>query len=233
MSRKVARASETRDGRRARKQARILAAARGLLRQHGHERLSLRDVARRAGLSPAGMYEFFDGREHLVATLGGEAGSRLARALGAATKEVADPVERLVRLGLAYIRFAQRHPADFMLLYGRLSRRRSLAEDVLAESEYGQIRAAIADVVGVGRVSGADPRFLEALSYGFWSVIHGMAMLQLTHLAGFRADFGPAHRLVLESIAASWQRMDWERILAQHAEAPGPKSSVRTGRRAR
>lgn len=44
--------------RRARKQARILTVARALLRDYGHERLSLRHVARRAGMSPAGMYKY-------------------------------------------------------------------------------------------------------------------------------------------------------------------------------
>ena len=228
MTRRAARDPETRETRRTRKRARILTVARGLLRQHGHERLSLRGVARQAGVSPAGMYEFFHARDDLVATLAGEASARLSRGLRTSTQDTTEPVERLVQLGLAYIRFAKRHPADFMLLYGRLSRRRSLAEDVPAESEYGQIRSAVAEIIGARGVRAADPRFLEALAYGFWSVIHGMAMLQLTHLSGFRADFASAHRLVLGSIAASWRRMDWEEILAPHAEAPGPKPTIRT-----
>jgi len=99
-----------------------------------------------------------------------------------------------------------------MLLFGRRSARRSLAEDVPADSEYDLIRGAIADLVGVGRPGGADPRVLEALAYGFWSTIHGMAVLQLTHLAGFGADFAAAHRLLLEGTARSWQRADWTRV---------------------
>lgn len=219
MRRRTEKQPVTRAARRARKQERILTAARELLRQHGYERLSLRDVARRAGLSPAGMYEFFDTREHLVATLGGEAGARLSRALHASTRGVPDPLERLMRLGLAYIRFAKRNPADFMLLYGRLSKRRSLTDEAPAESEYDQIRSAVAQVVGTERMDVADPRILETLAYGFWSVIHGMAMLQLTHLAGFQADFATAHRLVLETVAASWRQIDLEKALALLAEA--------------
>lgn len=222
MSRRAAKPPVTREARRACKQKHILATARGLLRQRGHERLSLRDVARGAGMSPAGMYEFFEDREDLVATLGREASARLSRSLRTARRGAPDPVERLLRLGLAYIRFAKRHPADFMLLYGRLSKRRSLADEVPAESEFDQIRSAVAEVIGVGRMDGADPRFLETLAYGFWSVIHGMAMLQLTHLAGFQADFATAQRLVLESIATSWGQMDREQILAMYVEAPRP-----------
>jgi len=198
--------------RRARKKARILAAGRVLLRLRGHERLSLRDVARRAGLSPAGMYEFFDNREHLVDALADEACGALAAALRAAIAENTDAVERMVSLGLAYIRYAQARPADFMLLFGRRSKRRSLAEAVPAGSEYSIIRSAVAELVGVGRPGGADRIVVEMLAYGFWATIHGMAVLQLTHLAGFGADFATAHRLLLEGTARSWQRADWTRV---------------------
>ena len=230
MTRRAAKPPMTREARRASKQKHILATAHRLLRQHGHERLSLRDVARSAGMSPAGMYEFFEDREHLVATLGSATSARLSRSLRRATRDAADPVERLVRLGLAYIRFAKRHPADFMLLYGRLSKRRSLADEVPAESEFDLIRSAVAEVIGVEKMEGADPRPLETQAYGFWSVIHGMAMLGLTHLAGFQADFATAQRLVLESIATSLGRMDREQILTMYAEAPQSPSKARARR---
>ncbi len=113
MTRRAAKPPMTREARRASKQKHILATAHKLLRQHGHERLSLRNVARSAGMSPAGMYEFFEDREHLVATLGSATSARLSRSLRRATRDAPDPVERLVRLGLAYIRFAKRYPADF------------------------------------------------------------------------------------------------------------------------
>lgn len=222
MGRRVTKPPETRETRRASKLKHILTTAHELLRQHGHERLSLRDVARSAGMSPAGMYEFFEDREHLVAALGNEVNTRLSRSLRRATSGTPDPVERLQRLGLAYIRFAKRHPADFMLQYGRLSKRRSLVDAVPTESEYAQIRAAMAEVIGPERLKGADPRVLETLAYGFWSVIHGMAMLQLTHLAGFQADFATGQRQVLKSIATAWGQMDREQILAMYAGAHRP-----------
>ena len=197
---------------RARKQARILAVARALLRDHGHERLSLRHVARRAGMSPAGMYEYFDKRDDLIDALVGQANDALTASLRAATQGAADPLERLVELGLAYIRFAREHTADFLLLYGRRSTRRSLAEAVPAGSEYEAIVAAVRDAVSAGRPDGEVLPFLEVLAYGFWSSIHGMAMLQLGHLAGFGADFATAHRLLLAGMARSWQRADWKQV---------------------
>ena len=209
--------------RRARKLARILTAARALLREHGHERLSLRHVARRARLSPAGMYEFFDDREHLVDALAAGANEALVAALRAATADAPDALERLVRLGLAYIGFAQERPTDFLLLYGRRSTRRSLAQDVPAGSEYELIISAVRDVVSAGRPEGEILPFLEALAYGFWSYIHGMAVLQLGHLAGFGADFATAHRLLLEGMARSWQRANWTQVAGSPAAGSAPR----------
>lgn len=209
--------------RRARKQARILTVARALLRDHGHERLSLRHVARRAGMSPAGMYEYFDNRDDLIDALVGQANEALGASLRAATQGVPEPLERLVELGLAYIRFAQERTRDFLLLYGRRSSRRSLAEDVPAGSEYEAIVAAVRDVVSVGRPDGEVLPFLEVLAYGFWSSIHGMAMLQLGHLAGFGADFAGAHRLLLAGMARSWQRADWTKAAGSPAAGRPPR----------
>jgi AcrR family transcriptional regulator len=200
-------APSTRDMRRQKKRARILAAARSLLVAQGYDRLSLRAVARRARCSPAGMYELFADKEDLVEHLGEEASARLARALVMAGRRAADPVDRLVTLGLGYIRFARRNPDDFLLLFSRRqARRRSLVDQVPPDSPYAMIRGAVAATTDV---SGVDARLLEALAYGYWSTVHGMAMLQLTHLAGFRADFDAGSRIVLESMAEAWHQRSW------------------------
>jgi AcrR family transcriptional regulator len=191
--------------RREAKRERILAAARRLVLQGGVDELSLREVARAARLSPAGMYEFFESKAQLIEELGSEVSRALASAIAAAGRRADEPQGRLVAMGLAYVHFAVRHPQDFQLLFGRIvARRRSLAQDVPGESPYGQIRAAVARVIDLARLQRRDPRALEAFSYGFWSTVHGMAMLRLTHLAGFRADFETASRVVLESIVRGW-----------------------------
>jgi len=66
-----------------------------------------------------------------------------------------------------------------------------------------------------GRQSRQDQEGQGHKSGCFWSSVHGMAVLQLTHLADFEADFAAAHRLLLENTARSWQRANW-------TKAPGP-----------
>jgi hypothetical protein len=57
-----------------------------------------------------------------------------------------------------------------------------------------------------------------------------MAMLQLGHLAGFRADFATAHRLLLESTARSRLRADWTKVTGPAARrARSTRSAPRRG----
>ena len=151
------------------------------------------------------MYEFFESRSQLLEELGAGASQALARALLVAARGAGGPQERLLAMGLAYVRFALRRPEDFLLLFGRVvSRRRSLCDEVAGASPYGLLREAVAQVIDLDRMQRKDPRALEAFAYGYWSTVHGMAMLRLTHLAGFKADFETGSRVVLASVGRAW-----------------------------
>src|SRR5262245_24940699 len=93
----------------------ILEAARAHVLAEGHQNFSLRAVAKRAGFSPAGLYEYFSGRDEIVEALAAQARASLRAALERAAK--AEPgAEALVALGEAYIRWAKSKKEDFMLL---------------------------------------------------------------------------------------------------------------------
>jgi AcrR family transcriptional regulator len=178
--------------------AAILLAAREAILEHGPERFSLRDVARRSGYSPAGLYEYFSGKEDLVAAVAGESMGQLHAALTRAGRDT-QPPERLVALGLAYVRFACENPQHFLLVFARLpSQRSSLAVPPPAQSPYRVVLQAVQDGIDAGDFI-ARPGFgVEEMAYGLWATAHGMAMLQQTHLRQFKADFVDHDRRVLE-----------------------------------
>lgn len=90
--------------------------------------------------------------------------------------------------------------------FGRTcERRRSLAGRVPLDSPCGLLRAALAEAVHPSWLA-QDPRAFESFTFGCWSAVHGMAMLQLTHLRGFKAAFDAGSRAVLRSIAIGWKR---------------------------
>lgn len=184
---------------------RILAAARGLVLSKGHARLSLREVARKAGYSPASLYEHFDGKDAIVAALSAEASSALRLALSRASATGRTAAERLVSVGAAYVAFARERPEDFLLLFRELpSGRRSLRQAVPETSTYGIVVEAAGRAVEERGRRGRDRQVAEELAYGVWAAAHGMAMLQLTHLKGFDANFEEADRRLLGALVSGY-----------------------------
>lgn len=95
--------------------AALLAAARAELDQHGHAGISLRAVARRAGVSHAAPKYHFPDRAALLTALATEGFTALTTALRAAA--TAEPDNLLAALGHAYIDFGLTNPALFDLMF--------------------------------------------------------------------------------------------------------------------
>jgi AcrR family transcriptional regulator len=92
----------------------LVAAALDVLPEVGAQGLSLRDIARRAGVSSAAPYHHFADKDALVAAVAGECAQLLLAALEAAVAEAGDDQRRRFQLtGVAFIRFAVAHPAHF------------------------------------------------------------------------------------------------------------------------
>ncbi len=185
---------------RQRSRANILAAARELVLEKGPDVVSLREVAARAGFSPAGLYEYFGSKDELVESLTAEVSGRLRARLAAVPASLAPP-RRLVRLGEAYLAFARENPSDYLLLFSHLrSGRRAPGEALPEDSPFAVVRSAVQAGLASGQI--APGGSADDIAYGLWALVHGAAMLQLTHLKGFEADFEAADRSALEAFVA-------------------------------
>ena len=99
--------------------AQILEAARGQLREVGAAQLSLRAVAGALGMSPAGLYRYYDSREALLTALITDGFTALAEAVDRARDAVdGDHPDRLLAALLGFRAWAVAHPQEFGLLYG-------------------------------------------------------------------------------------------------------------------
>jgi AcrR family transcriptional regulator len=95
----------------------LVAAALEALPEVGAAGLSLREIARRAGVSPAAPYHHFPDKDALLAVVAGECAQHLLDALEAATEQAGDDQRRRFQLtGIAFVRFAVLHPAHFRAL---------------------------------------------------------------------------------------------------------------------
>ena len=84
----IRRAATPRQRRQARTRQTILDAAVEIIDERGAEALSLREVARRADYSPAGLYEYFDGKEAIAAAVCDEGFARLALRMDAVPRDL-------------------------------------------------------------------------------------------------------------------------------------------------
>lgn len=151
----------------------LLDAAEALLAQRGASALSLRDVARGAGVSHAAPYHHFAGLPELLAALA----ERSFRQLGAAMQagvdaHPADAREQLLAIAAAYVDFARRRPARFRLMFGPVlaSRSRHPGLDRAAEASF---RVLLDAATRFDAAAGA----LIALTG--WSLAHGLSHLSL------------------------------------------------------
>jgi AcrR family transcriptional regulator len=144
----------------------LLAAAAEVLEKEELSSLSLREVARRAGVSHNAPYRHFPDRESLLAALAAQGFGMLADA----QREAAN-AEGLRGMGEAYVRFALAHPQRFQLMFGgavQISRHPELRE--VATRTFEGLSGALAD-----RAAGA--RGASDASVAAWALVHGLAHL--------------------------------------------------------
>lgn len=151
--------------------AKLVGAALGLLAEDGADAVSLRAVARRAGVSAMAPYRHYPDKEALLAAVAVQGFDGLRGVLRAADQAV--PTGRaLVAQAVAYVRYALEHPALFRLMFGP---RRSGTHPELAaagEAAYAVLAARVAAETPAD--SDRDARAL-----GCWSLVHGLASLFL------------------------------------------------------
>ncbi|WP_432150052.1 TetR/AcrR family transcriptional regulator [Streptomyces sp. bgisy029] len=152
--------------------AACLRAARELLEEDGSPGLSLRAVARRAGVSATAPYRHYADREALVSAVAAEGYRELAGSLAQAHPAPSTPDE-LAAVAVAYVRFALEHPALFRAMFAEPCDPTS-EERVAATAAVAQYVRTIVAATFPGVDADAD-----ALSTTVWALVHGLAFLHL------------------------------------------------------
>lgn len=150
--------------------------ALAIIAKGGIDSLSLRDVARRLGVSHQAPYKHFPSRDHILAEVVGRAYATFAAHL-AKRPTSEDPYEDLGLLGRAYLDYARKHPLHYQLMFGTPLPDPAEHPEMMKQAEhaFATLRDAIAKLPG--RAQGADVE-LDAL-YA-WSVVHGLASILQT-----------------------------------------------------
>jgi AcrR family transcriptional regulator len=147
----------------------LRAAARAMLEEAGAAALSLRAVARRAGVSHAAPYRHYPTHEALLVELAVEGFDELRREIEIAAGRPGIEEDRIAAIGAAYMRFVVRRPAVARLMFG----------PKLPDRERFPELAAASDALGRGIAAAVND---AALGMAVWAAAHGLAMLVLDDL---------------------------------------------------
>ena len=148
-----------------------------MIAEEGAASVTMRALGTRLGVSRAAAYRHFADKDALLVAVAATGFERLGERLEAV--DAAGPrssVERLRRLGEAYVRFALDNPAHYRVMYGR---------EALTREELPELRQAanalferLVDVFSAhqrqGGIRRQDPR---GQAYVAWSAMHGLASL--------------------------------------------------------
>jgi AcrR family transcriptional regulator len=148
----------------------LVRAAMELLEESGEAELSLRAVARRAGVSPAAPYRHYADREALVSAVAAVGYRELAERLAAAHPAPSTP-DQLASVAIAYVQFALERPALFRIMFGEPCDRDN-DERVAATAAVSLYVRSIVERT----FPQADA---EALATAVWALVHGFAFLYL------------------------------------------------------
>jgi len=150
--------------------------ALAIIAKGGIDSLSLRDVARRLGVSHQAPYKHFPSREHILAEVVGRAFASFAAHLEKRPRSE-EPYRDLGHLGQSYLDYARKHPLHYQLMFGTALPDPALHPEMMARAEHAfkALREAIAKLPGRLPHSDLD---LDALFA--WSVVHGVASILRT-----------------------------------------------------
>ena len=155
----------------------LVQAALELLRRGSEEELTLRAVARRAGVSQTAPYRHFSDKGALLAAVAETGFSKLDVRCKSALSKAKDPEQRLHRLGTAYVRFALEEPALYRLMFGAELGQFKREYPVLADGAkqvHDLLRSTVAALLPDADAAADD---VETACVAAWSLVHGLASL--------------------------------------------------------
>lgn len=215
---------ERRDRERQELRDKILNAARELFAEEGYEKVAMRQIAERIEYSPTAIYLHFPDKETLFRELCNQDFGRLSEKM-ARLAQIEDPLDRIEKLGEAYVAFALEYPNHYRMMFMTVHPVQEITEEERRQMEnpdenaYAFLRLTCVEAIEAGRVREElrDPDLLAQL---LWAGVHGLAALHITKGHESWVALRPARAATRALVGA----------LRRGIEAPRTKRPVRAGR---
>ena len=165
----------------------ILDAASELFVKEGYENVSMRGIADKIEYSPTTIYLYFKDKAELLEQVCHETFARLTQVLVRIQELPGDPVERLKRGLVAYVKFGLENPhhyrATFMMpIPEGFDEEKYSNPDSPGMQAFDFLRRRVYECIAAGKFRKVDP---ELVSQTLWAGVHGVTSLLIIHCHGF------------------------------------------------
>jgi len=188
----------------------LIASALEILKEGTLQDLSLRALARKAGVSQTAPYRHFEDKEALIVVLIQEGSNLMQKSMRLALEKSEDPVEQLIDMGIAYYDFSQEHPAHFRLMFGgNLENKEKYSSLIETEQQGYELVQTVVD--RCMKLPGAPKLSAELVRLTCWSLVHGLANLILNEVLNDDVPKDPDKRTIVSEVISFYTRSMFEK----------------------
>ncbi|MCV9963214.1 TetR/AcrR family transcriptional regulator [Pararhizobium sp. BT-229] len=168
----------------------IVVAALDVLSESQSTEFSLRELARRAGVSHNAPYKHFADKRDLLAAVSAVGFELLAQQMTDAMKHLDSPRERLAAMARAYVRGGVNNPALYRLMFGGYLSGQDSGRPAIEITAAEDMKALLVDAISDGALGPIIPNTAANLPSVngailiFWSQMHGLTLLLVDRLVG-------------------------------------------------
>ena len=168
----------------------IVNAALEALSETQSTEFSLRELARRAGVSHNAPYKHFADKRELLAAVSAVGFEFLAKRMTAAAEGLSSPRARLAAMARAYVRHGVDNPALYRLMFGGYLAGRDDGRPTVERAAAEKVNALLVGAIKDGALGRAIPntarnvRKVDGAVLIFWSQMHGLTLLLVDRLVG-------------------------------------------------
>ena len=152
-----------------------LAAARAIIEAHGHDALSMRELAVQIKVAPSALYRHFSNRVDLMMAVANETHRELGTQLSVANAAEGDPWDALETACRAFLSFSRAHPGLFRMMY---EPELMAAPDAAARLDAQHLTYGVLLELFHRAQPQASPAQLRLRLVSMWSTLYGYASTQ-------------------------------------------------------
>ncbi len=178
----------------------ILLASLEAIEKNGVDSLSIREIAKTAGVTHQAPYRHFKDKEALLAALAQDGFEKLYQEMSKSVKDINQPIEKIIALGVSYLSWAAAHPAHFRLMFSQ-----NIPEFEIYEGLQLAANSILNLVLQVTKEN-QDEKVIRndesrSLARQFWATVHGVTLLFIDRqFKPLKGDLKAGQKLVHEII---------------------------------